>query len=193
MEIFEYDSETGDITVNKAELLLIREFAALWDTERNKMKGDANGYKRKRAKKELAFIKLFFDWTSPYAEYQEQERFKECMMDAGLTEEDLKDETFKAACRKYVEIQESPIAIRLVKSARRSVEQLIIYFNTLDLTERDKETNKPIYKAKDVMKEISSVSEIFTELEEQEEMLKKKLEAGDDVRGGVDLGYGEDI
>lgn len=192
IEIFEYNNETGDIEVNKAELLLIKEFAALWDRERNKMKGDANGNRRKKAKKELAFIKLCFDWKSPYAEFEEQERFKMCIEDTGLKKEDFNDKVFKAACRKYIEIQESPIAIRLIKSAQKTVEQLIIYFNNLDLTERDPETNKPIFKARDVIKEISSVSEIFQELKDQEELLKRELDPSQDVRGDQQLGFGDD-
>jgi hypothetical protein len=56
-------------------------------------------------------------WASPYADYTEQERHEACLQDAGLTEDEWNDPTFRAACRKYRELQNSSRILKLIKAA----------------------------------------------------------------------------
>ena len=49
MKMFVYNNATGEIELNEPEVLLLREFEALWNKERNKCKEDPTGSKRKRA------------------------------------------------------------------------------------------------------------------------------------------------
>lgn len=47
--IFLYDNSSGTLTLNVHEILLIKEFAALYDPKRNKCKEDPKGERRLKA------------------------------------------------------------------------------------------------------------------------------------------------
>lgn len=47
----------------------------------------------------------------------------------------------------------------MVKAAESTVDKLIDYFENVDPLERDPQTGKPIFKAKDIMAEISKLDE----------------------------------
>ena len=49
IDIFLYDNSTGTLSLNVHEILLVREFAKLYDTARNKCKEDPKGTSRLRA------------------------------------------------------------------------------------------------------------------------------------------------
>lgn len=188
-DLFVFNNAENCAEVNEPDVLLIKEFAALWDIERNKCKEDPTGKLRLRAYRELSYIHLMLSWKSPYSDYAEQERHQESLKDAGITEEEWADPTFRAACRKYKEIINSSRSLKLIKSAQGMVDRIIDYFDTLDLTERDELTGKPIWKTKDVMQEMQSVSKVVEELKTLEYMYKKEQEAESDVRGGAEIGF----
>lgn len=48
-DILIYDNSTGNVRINEYSILLIKEFEALWDINRNKCKEDPKGEKRLRA------------------------------------------------------------------------------------------------------------------------------------------------
>lgn len=189
MKMFIYNNATGEVELNEPEVLLIREFAALWNPERNKCKADPKGTKRLRAFREFKYIWLMLDWSSYYADYTEQERHQECLKDAEITDAEWADATFREACRKYKDLQNSSRSLRLIKAAQNMVDKITDYFNTLDLQERDEVTGKPFYKTKDVMDEMKNVSKIVEELKTLEYMYKKEQEAESDVRGDAEVGF----
>nr|DAI39976.1 MAG TPA: hypothetical protein [Caudoviricetes sp.] len=88
IDIFLYDNSTGTITLNEYEILLVKEFATLYDTSRNKCKKDPTGIHRLRAWREFKYIFLMLDFKSPYLEYIEQERHEQAMKDSELTNEE---------------------------------------------------------------------------------------------------------
>ena len=49
MKVFLFDNGTNSVIVNEPEVLLIKEFAALWTNERNKTKEDPTGVCKSRA------------------------------------------------------------------------------------------------------------------------------------------------
>jgi len=57
------------------------------------------------------------DWQSIIADYLEADRNQEALKDSGLTKEEFDDPDFRAACRKYREIQDSNRAIRMLTAA----------------------------------------------------------------------------
>jgi hypothetical protein len=106
--------------------------------ERNKCPEDPKGIKCLRAFREFTYIWLALDWKSLYSDYDEQERHKLSLEDAGITEEEWNNPEFRAACRKYRDIQESNRSIKMLKAAQKTVDNFIDYFNTIvDLSERD--------------------------------------------------------
>ena len=187
-ELFVFNNVENEAQVNDPDILLIREFAALWDVERNKCKEDPTGKLRLRAYRELAYIYLMLSWKSPYADYTEVERHQECLRDAKITEEEWADETFRAACRKYKELQNSSRSLKLIKSAQGVVDKITDYFDAVDLFER-KDDGTPIYRVKDVMTEMQNVAKIVENLQTLEYMYKKEQEAESDVRGGAEVGF----
>lgn len=188
-ELFVFNSADNVAEVNEPEVLLVREFAALWEPERNKCKEDPTGKNRLRAFRELTYIHLMLSFKSPYSDYTEQERHQEALKDAKITEEEWSDPIFRAACRKYKELANSSRSLKLIKSAQGIVDKITDYFDTIDLTERDEVTGRPIWKTKDIMDEMKNVSKVVEELKTLEFMYKKEQEAESDVRGGAEIGF----
>jgi hypothetical protein len=71
LHIFQYDNGRGNVEINTAEILLIKEFAALMDNKRNICKQDKTGEQHFRAFKEFTYIWLAIDWGSFYSDYAE--------------------------------------------------------------------------------------------------------------------------
>lgn len=188
MKIFLYDGISSTLELNCPEILLTKEFAKLIEDDRNKCSEDKKGKLKIKAFKEFTYMFLMIDWESPYADYSEQEKHVEALADSRLTNEEFDDEVFRAACRKYREIQESSREMKLVKAAQLTVDKLIIYMNNLDLDERDG-NGKPIFKANDVMKELSSISTVIDALKTVEEQVRKDRDSTPEYRSNVEVGY----
>lgn len=152
---------------------------------RNKCKSDPSGTLGLRAFRELTYIWLALDWSSIYADYEEQERHTEALNDAGLTQSEFNDPTFRAACRKYQAIQNSNKSIRLLHSANSMVDKLIDYFETTDPMERDEQTGKPIFKVKDIQAEMKNLLDVHETLIGLENQVKKQLELRTNIRGNA--------
>lgn len=189
LHIFQYNNASGQVEINVAEILLTKEFAALMDNTRNICKDDKTGESHVRAFKELTYIWLALDWGSLYAEYTEQERHTEALKDSGLTEEEFNDPIFRAACRKYRQLQESNLALRTLSAARVTINKFIDYFQNIDPEERDEATGKPIYKVKDIIDEISKMSKVLDELKTLESIAKKEMQEESQLRGNAVEGF----
>ncbi len=189
IKIFQYDNVNSRIELNVPEILLIREFEALMEDERNICKEDPKGKYHLRAFRELKYIWLAIDWQSIYADYSEQERHREALKDSSITEEEFNDPTFRAACRKYRKMQDETRSIKLLQAAQNTVDKFIDYFNNVDPEERDTITGKPIYKVKDIMAEISSLSKVNDELKTLEGQVKKEIAETSVLRAGAVDGF----
>lgn len=188
-KVFIYDIDNNRIQLNIPELTLIKEFSKLLDPKRNKCKEDLKGTKALRAFKEFTYIWLMLDWMSLYAEYNEQERHELALEDSGLTEDEYNDPEFRAACRKYREIQESSRSVKLLQAAQETVDKFIDYFTIIvDLNDRDS-NGKPIFKVKDIIAEISSLTKVLEELKALEAQVKSEITERSTVRAGAIVGY----
>lgn len=188
MKFFVYDNVNGNVSLEDTSILLIKEFEALIDDNRNKSSSDKTGKKRLRAFKEFKFIYLFFDWESPYFQYTEQDKHAEAMKDSGLSDEEFDDPKFRMACQKYDEIQNSSLDIKLLKAAMNAVDNQIFYLSNVDLQERDPITGKPIFKSKDLIAEIKGCKDLISTLRELQVQVKKGLEIESNVRGNTEIG-----
>lgn len=188
-DIFVYDNSTNKINLNTPEILLVKEFNALLNPERNKCKEDPKGVLGLRAFREFTYIWLAICWKSVYADYSEQERHQEALKDAKMTEEEFNNPEFRAACRKYRELQDSNRSIRMLHAAESTVDSFIDYFeNVVDLAERDI-NGKPVFKTKDIIAEISSLSKVYEELKTLEGQVKKEMMETTNIRGGATDGF----
>ena len=189
LNVFDYDSRTGKAVLMNADLVLISEFKALLEPERNKCKEDPNGTQHLRADREFTYIYLAIAWKSPYANYSEQERHQAAMKDANITEAEWNDPTFRAACRKYRALQESNRYVRLLQSAELVTDRIIDFFNNVDIEERDEQTNKYINKVSDIQKAMKEAVEQIESLKQIEALVKKEMTEQSQIRGGAVEGF----
>lgn len=189
LHIFQYDNAKDRVILNKTEILLIKEFKELMDDERNICDEDPKGSKHLLAYKEFTYIWLALDWQSFYSDYSEQERHQAALQDSQLTREQFNDPKFRAACRRYRDIQESIISIKLLKSSQEMVNKFIDYFHSLDPQERDPQTGKPIWKVKDIQAELTNLPKVIDQLKQVEGYVKKEMQEQSQLRGGAVDGF----
>ena len=188
-DFFVYNSQFGTVELDNSDILLVREFARLIDPNRNKCKDDPTGKQLLRAFREFTYIQLALCWKSPYADYDEQTRHEEALKDARLSEAEFNDPDFRAACRKYRELQDSNRSIRLLQAAQTAADNLMEYFNHIVDFELRKEDGTPIYKTKDVIAEISSLHKVHEELTLLESQVRKEIKETSSIRGMAEEGY----
>lgn len=181
MNIFTFDNTRNAIELDRTEILLTHEFATLWNRDKSKTKD--------KAFREFTYIWLMKDWESFYSDYDEREKHEACLKDSGLTEQEWLDSDFRAAVRKYEEIQESARGLKLIRSAQRMIDKFIDYFDSVDPQERDFQTGKPIFKVKDMMGEVKQVSDLVEELSALEDLYKKQISKESDIRGDATPGF----
>ena len=189
MNFFLYDNVDNSLKIDDYSILLIKEFKDLWDVTRNKCKEDKTGKMRLKAMKEITYIFLVLDFKSPYFQYKESDKHKAALLDTGLTEEDLKDETFLEAFRKYREIQDSDPILSLIKTAHNTLFKLQVFLDNIDFREDVDSEGRLLYKPKEIMDSIASIATMRTKLKELEAMHKTDLAAASKVRGDVELGF----
>lgn len=181
MNIFNYDGLNKTLEINEPEILLVKEFKALYSRDKTKNKT--------RLIKELTYIYLALDYKSVYNQYTEHERHEEALSDSELSEEQFNDPLFREACRKYRTLQDSNKSIKLLNAARNAADQFVDYFETIiDLNERD-QNGKPVFSAEKVMKEMAQLSKVHEQLTQLEAQVKQELEVQGTTRAGVDEGY----
>ena len=189
IKVFQYNDRIGRVELAVPEILLVTEFSELMKDDRNKCTEDTTGKLKLRAFREFTYIYLAIDWLSPYADFLSQEKHQLALKDSKLTVDEYNDPVFRAACRKYKEIQESTRSIRLLQAAQDTIDKFIDYFHNIDPEERDVQTGKPIFKVKDIMAEVSSLSKVLDELRTLEGMVKKEIAEASSLRGGYEDGY----
>lgn len=189
LKVFQYNSNTGKVELEDGKLLLIKEFRDLMDDNRNKCKDDPTGKKHLRAFREFTYIWLAIDWNSLYKDYSIQERHEEALKDGQITNEEWNDPTFRAACRKYRDLQNSNRAIKILHASQKAVDRITDYFNSIDPQERDEQTGKPIWKVKDLQAEISNIPKLLEELQAMEQLVKKEIMEQSKTYGGIGEGF----
>jgi hypothetical protein len=187
MKFFVYDKDRGELILDDAAILTVKELAALLEPKRNITKTDKTGKLKIRAFKELKYIYLFFDWTSPYFSFPEQEKHENALLDSQITEEEFNDPIFLEACKKYDNLQNSALEIRMLKGAMMAVENQIYYLEHVNLQERDV-NGKPIFKSKDLIAEVKGCKDLIIGLRELEKQVKTGLEVDSRLRGDTQLG-----
>lgn len=189
IDFFVYNSRTGQLEFNEYQILLIREFAKIYDLDRNKCKEDKTGIYHLLAKKEFTYMWLKMNKKSPYSQYSELEAHMEALKDSGLTKEEFDDPDFRAACRKYLELRDSNRISKMLRAIYNKVDDITDYFdNIVDLNERDS-NGKPIFKLKDLQAEIKNVGDVLAGVKQLELMYDKEEEAKTDLRSDATPGF----
>ena len=188
MNIWDYNQKTGRAQLVTADLVLIEEFKKLLEPSRNKCDKDPSGLEHIRADREFTYIYLAIDWKSPYANYSNQEKHEAALKDAHITEEEWNNPEFRAACRKYVAIQDSNRYVRLLQAAQEVTDKIIDYFHNVDLQEQD-EQGKYLVKVKDVQAAMKEAADQIETLKQIESLVKKEVMEQSQIRGGAVEGF----
>lgn len=188
MNIWDYNQKTGRAQLLTADLVLIDEFKKLLEPSRNKCDEDPSGLEHIRADKEFTYIYLAIDWKSPYANYSNQEKHEAALKDAHISEEEWNNPEFRAACRKYVSIQDSNRYVRLLQAAQEVTDKIIDYFHNVDLQEQD-EQGKYLVKVKDVQAAMKEAADQIETLKQIESLVKKEVMEQSQIRGGAVEGF----
>ena len=188
MNIWDYNEKTGRAQLVTADLVLIDEFKKLLEPSRNKCKDDPSGLEHVRADREFTYIYLAIDWKSPYSGYTNQERHEAALKDAQITEEEWNNSEFRAACRKYVALQDSNRYVRLLQAAQEVTDKIIDYFHNVDLQEQD-EQGKYLVKVKDVQAAMKEAADQIETLKQIESLVKKEVMEQSQIRGGAVEGF----
>lgn len=192
MNVWDYDQKTGRAQLVTADLVLIEEFKKLLEPTRNKCKEDPSGIEHLRADREFTYIYLAIDWKSPYANYSNQEKHEAALQDAHITEEEWENPEFRAACRKYVALQDSNRYVRLLQAAQEVTDKIIDYFHNVDLQEQD-EQGKYLVKVKDVQAAMKEAAAQIETLRQIESLVKKEVTEQSTIRAGATEGFVPDL
>ena len=192
MNVWDYDQKTGKAVLVTSDLVLIKEFKDLLEIERNKCKEDPSGLNHLKADKEFTYIYLAIDWKSPYSGFSNQERHEAALSDSELTEEEWNDPTFRAACRKYVSLQDSNRYVRLLQASQQVTDKIIDYFQNIDFDATD-EQGKPLVKVADIQKAMDQSVKQIESLKQIEALVKKELTEQSQIRGGAVEGFMPDV
>ena len=190
MNFFSYDETNNTLRIDEPTIFLVKEFRSLLDDNRNKCKEDKTGKKHLLAFKEFTYIFLMLDFKSPYFRYLEKDKHEAALADSELSLDNLKNTEFVNAFNKYQEIQDADEILLLIKTAQRTLYKTRVFLDNIDYSEVD-DMGRPIYKPKDVMADINSISSMRKNLILLEEEHKSSLGETSNVRGGVELGFDE--
>lgn len=189
MDFFVYNNKEHQLEFNVHMFLTIREFAALYDIERNKCKDDKTGKDRSLARREFIYMWLKMNKKSPYSQYTEQEAHQEALRDSRLTESEFNDPLFREACRKYIELRDSNKISKLLRAAYNKIDDITDYLeNILDLSEKDM-NGKPVYKVKDVIDEINRLGGVIEGIKRLEQIYDREEEAANNLRADAVAGH----
>ena len=81
--------ENFEVSLNRPELLLVKEFEDLMSKDFNKCKEDPKGDKKIKALKVMKYLFLAYDHSSPYCEENSETRKFNALRDSGLEARDL--------------------------------------------------------------------------------------------------------
>lgn len=176
MELFTQDK---DKVIPRSATLLVKEFKAIWDKK-----------DKEQALKELAFVYYLTDYKSVYMSTDPSERESIIIEDLGLSTKWKQDKLIQDAIKKYKQLQETP-TMRLLQSAQEALEQLVQFFKTVNLSERDK-SGKPVHKPSDITRAMSETAKVAEALDKLSERVKKELDIKGRVQGGGEVGLYED-
>ena len=179
--------ENFSVSLNRPELLLVKEFEALMNPEFNKSKEDPKGQNKIKAFKIFKYFFLLYDNKSPYSEMDEFSRKRYSLQDCGLEESDLINQIVFNASIKYEVLTKSRLS-KMLEAAQVAVDKFTLYFHNVDYTEIDRDTGKPRYSIKDGISAVSQLGKLVEGLKGLQDQVRQEMEADTGLRGGVEAG-----
>lgn len=188
MKIKIFELKQNEISLVEEEVLLISEFALLWEKDFNKCKEDKTGTKKLVAFKYFKFIYLVYDHKSPYSNLDISERIKTALNDSQLTTSDISQPIVRNAIKTYQKIQETKLT-NLLDSAYIVVDKLRNLFLNIDMEAVDVTTGKYLNSAKDVIYNLSNLGKVVDGIQALEYQVKKEQQKEKSIRGDAEPGF----
>lgn len=183
IKFFAYDDSKNQIIVNEPEIFLVKEFADLWTNERNACKEDPTGDKKLRGFKELVYIYMAIDWGAPGSKDTPANRVAQALEASGLTDEELEDPIFKAACKKYQDLQDASSTVGpMIQMFRNKLHEIQVFIKSIDYNERT-DTGMPVFKVKETFDAMQQLSKVIASLKVLEEEYKQEQDEMAGLRG----------
>lgn len=174
--------------VIKDEVWLIPEFEALLDKDFNiGYVTDPNGKQRTKCFAIIKYIYLMYAWKSPNAQLSARDRHDISLEQASIEEAWLEDMIVIKAIKSFLRVQETRTS-KMLDSVNKSIDKFRIYFDDVDLDERDPLTNKPIFTVKDLLANISQLEKAYDGLERLENRVKKERAEQKALKGDTEPG-----
>ena len=183
IKFFAYDAQENKIVINEPEVLLIKEFADLWTNERNQCKEDPTGKQKLRGFRELVYIYMAIDWGAPGSKDTPENRHKQALEASSLTEEEFNDPIFRAACKKYKELQDASSTIGpMIQMFINKLFEIKIFIESIDYNERT-DTGMPVFKVKETFDAMQQLSKVMASLKQLEAEYKEEQDEISGLRG----------
>lgn len=214
IELFELDSETHMVDLNKVWISTIKEFKVILRRDKGS-DGDIDGRRKLQAQKEFTFIYHFCDFKSKFREYSEVDKLSECLRNADLPVDlDIyKDDGLLIAIERYKKFQNTATlkllnelreglhtAHKVVRKIRLSLENKLDTIEFEDMVEDDEDSKKkkidPVLtitnKLTALMQITNQIPAALTSINALEDKVKKELGDDNTIRGDLQKGSRED-
>lgn len=174
-----FDIERNKI-IPDANILAIPSIKKIWNRDKTDVKATAL--------KEISYVVFLCDFHSPYRDLHELERENHIIKDL-FGKGWRPDADLKAAVVTYKKLQETP-SMRLLNTARNTLDKLSDYFNQINFSEEDV-MGRPKHSANDLTRNLKEVGNIVRSLANLEKQVRLELEE-QSIRGSSEVGYFED-
>ncbi len=164
----------GKVKLLREELELIPEFRPLLALNYNKGEGDVDGRKRHRAEREFTYMWFMYSFLTPYYDSSESERHEESLKTADLPSDYKFSEELKAAIARYKSLQNT-LVLRLINAARKGIDKLISYYETIDFTERTA-TGAVVHDPGKFMASVKQIADLQVQMQQLDELQRKELQ-----------------
>ena len=165
------------------QVLLIKEFEALWKRDKTKNK--------EVAVKELGYIYYTSDHRSIYSNYFGKEKIDRIKHDLKFDKTWKEDAPLKSAIDKYISLNKTQTR-GLLEDVEASLERLRAYFRSVEFISKD-DNGRPIHDPTDYMRNVSTLGKLIKGVKELKDEVLKEQQSGNTTRGGRDKSAFEDI
>lgn len=180
-------SAEGEVEFVSEEVKLVPEVRAILALDYNKGKGDFEGRKKVRAKKEMQYLFLAYSPRSPYKDFNEEERIAEakldCVFEPGWTE----SKELKALVPKFKRGSETKV-VRLLSTVEKFVDKFEKHLNEIDLNERNANQGL-VHSAKSIMETLERLPRFAETLQELEQQAKSGVIVKNSSKGDHEVGW----
>ena len=182
-------NEQYEVELDKEWIGLIPEFAAVLKADKGS-KGDSDGRKKLKARKQFAYIYFLEDPRSPIFEWDMEKKPAEALNFTGLTKEDITS-VVDAAHAVYVKLlSEASRSLRTYKSALQSLDKLDEYYRDIDFKAKDKK-GELVHDPSKYLMNLQRLRLGYEALDAFRDRVMAEIRSSGKIRGNSSLGFYE--